>query len=69
MLTVFRRVFPGGSAPPCASLVVTVGTEGETACFEPGRYGSAEEETVRLAAAGLGRSEVEGVRWATPMLE
>lgn len=71
MLTVLRSVFPGIVVPTGVPSAVKVGTEGELPCRGPGRWGRAEEETVRFPAAGLGRSEVEGDRWdvATPMLE
>lgn len=69
MLTVFRSVLPSGSEPTGAPSAVNVGTEGELPCLVAGLCGNADEETARLATAGLGSSEVDGARWATPMLE
>lgn len=37
MLTVFRRDFPGGSEPTGPPSALSVGTDGEFPCFEPGR--------------------------------
>jgi hypothetical protein len=37
MLTVLRSDFPGGSGPGAACSAAIVGTEGESACFAPGR--------------------------------
>jgi hypothetical protein len=68
MLTVFRRDFPGGSEPTGPPSADSVGTDGELPCFEPGRQGSAEDDTARIAVA-LGRRELELLRWAMPMLE
>lgn len=71
ILTVFRRVLPGGNGPAGESFVASVGTL-EAEFVWPlgiGRRGNDEDDTARVATAGDGSSEDEGARSVGPTFD